>query len=84
MFPATHGGKHAGAFGSYGWSGEGVPNITARLKQLKMKTVEGFRVRFKPSEADLVSAYEFGYQFGVHRAGQGAGEAEEARAREAW
>ena len=64
MFPATHGGKHAGAFGSYGWSGEGVPNITARLKQLKMKTVEGFRVRFKPSEADLVSAYEFGYQFG--------------------
>ena len=64
MFPATHGGKHAGAFGSYGWSGEGVPNITARLKQLKMKTVEGFRVRFKPSEADLVSAFEFGYQFG--------------------
>ena len=55
MFPATHGGKYAGAFGSYGWSGEGVPNITARLKQLKMKTVEGFRVRFKPSESDLVS-----------------------------
>ena len=64
MFPATHGGKYAGAFGSYGWSGEGVPNITARLKQLKMKTVEGFRVRFKPSESDLVSAYEYGYQFG--------------------
>ena len=64
MFPATHGGKYAGAFGSYGWSGEGVPNITARLKQLKMKVSEGFRVRFKPSEADLVSAYEYGYQFG--------------------
>lgn len=64
MFPPTHGGKFAGAFGSYGWSGEGVPHITERLKQLKMKTVEGFRVRFKPSEADLVGAYEFGYQFG--------------------
>ena len=64
MFPATHGGKYAGAFGSYGWSGEGVPNITERLKQLKMKVSEGFRVRFKPSEADLVSAYEYGYQFG--------------------
>lgn len=64
MFPATHGGKYAGAFGSYGWSGEGVPNITERLKQLKMKVSDGFRVRFKPSEADLVSAYEFGYQFG--------------------
>ena len=46
------------------WSGEGVPNITQRLKQLKMKVSEGFRVRFKPSEADLVSAYEYGYQFG--------------------
>ena len=64
MFPGTHGGKYAGAFGSYGWSGEGVPHITERLKQLKMKVSEGFRVRFKPSEADLVSAYEYGYQFG--------------------
>ena len=64
MFPGTHGGKYAGAFGSYGWSGEGVPHITERLKQLRMKVSEGFRVRFKPSEADLVSAYEYGYQFG--------------------
>ena len=62
--PIIHKGKPAGAFGSYGWSGEGVPHITERLKQLKMKVVDGFRVRFKPSEADLVSAYEFGYQFG--------------------
>lgn len=64
MFPATHGGKLAGAFGSYGWSGEGVPHITERLRQLKLKVVDGFRVRFKPGEADLVSAYEYGYQFG--------------------
>lgn len=64
MFPGTHGGKYAGAFGSYGWSGEGVPHITERLKQLRMKVSEGFRVRFKPSEADLVDAYEYGYQFG--------------------
>ena len=64
MFPATHGGKPAGAFGSYGWSGEGVPNITERLKQLKMKVSEGFRVRFKPNEEDLAAAYDYGYQFG--------------------
>ncbi|MCI8416831.1 MAG: FAD-dependent oxidoreductase [Lachnospiraceae bacterium] len=64
MFPVTHGGKYAGAFGSYGWSGEGVPNITQRLKQLKMKVMQGFRVRFKPNEADLISAYEYGFQFG--------------------
>ena len=37
---------------------------TERLKQLRMKVTEGFRVRFKPSEADHVSAYEYGYQFG--------------------
>ncbi len=64
MFPGTHGGKHASAFGSYGWSGEGVPNIIDRLKQLKMKVTDGLKIRFKPSEADLVTAYEFGYQFG--------------------
>lgn len=64
MFPATHGGKYASAFGSYGWSGEGVPNIIQRLRQLKMKVSDGFRVRFKPSDADLVGAYEYGYQFG--------------------
>lgn len=64
MFPGTHGGKHASAFGSYGWSGEGVPNIIDRLRQLKMKVTDGLKIRFKPSEADLVTAYEFGYQFG--------------------
>lgn len=64
MFSATHGGKYAGAFGSYGWSGEGVPHIIQRLRQLNMKVTEGFQVRFKPGEADLVGAYEYGYQFG--------------------
>ncbi len=64
MFPVTHGGKYAGAFGSYGWSGEGVLHLTERLKQLNMKTADGFRIRFKPNDAELVSAYEYGYQFG--------------------
>ena len=64
MFAATHGGKLASAFGSYGWSGEGVPHIMERLKQLKLKTVEGFRVRFKPSEEQLAQAREYGAEFG--------------------
>lgn len=64
MYPPVHGGKLAGAFGSYGWSGEAVLHLTERLKQLKMKTVDGLRVRFKPSEANLIDAYEFGYNFG--------------------
>ena len=65
MFPGIHGGKLAGAFGSYGWSGEGVPHITQRLQQLNMNVVDGFRVRFKPSEKELLQAYDYGYQFGI-------------------
>ncbi len=66
MFPVTHGGKPASAFGSYGWSGEGVPHILERLRELRMKVEdEGLRVRFKPDEADLLDAREFGFRFGT-------------------
>jgi len=61
-----HGGMFAGVFGSYGWSGEGVPHIMERLGQLKLKLIgEGMRVRFKPNEADLACAYEYGRVFGT-------------------
>ena len=66
LFPPVHGGKLASAFGSYGWSGEGVPHIIERLKQLRMDVPdEGFRVRLKPSETQLLDAYEYGYGFGL-------------------
>lgn len=65
MYPPIHGGKLASAFGSYGWSGEGVPHIIARLKQIHLRVVDGFRVRFKPSERELAEAVSFGYQFGL-------------------
>ncbi len=64
MYPVTHGGKYAGAFGSYGWSGEGVAHMTERLKQLNLKVADGFRVRLKPDASDLAGAYEYGYRFG--------------------
>jgi flavorubredoxin/NADPH-dependent 2,4-dienoyl-CoA reductase/sulfur reductase-like enzyme len=64
IFAGTHGGKLASAFGSYGWSGEGVPHIIERLKQLNMKVVDGLRIRFKPNENQLLDAYEYGYNFG--------------------
>lgn len=64
MFPGVHGKKLASAFGSYGWSGEGVPHLLERLKQLRMKVVDGFKIKFKPSERELLDAYEYGYQFG--------------------
>ena len=64
IFAGTHGGKLASAFGSYGWSGEGVPHIIERLKQLKMNVIDGFRVQFKPGKKDLKNAYEYGFNFG--------------------
>ncbi|MDR2355597.1 MAG: FAD-dependent oxidoreductase [Clostridiales Family XIII bacterium] len=66
MFAKTHGGKFASAFGSYGWSGEGVPHILTRLSQLKFRVYgDGLRVKFKPNDAELRGAYEFGFGFGA-------------------
>ncbi|MEG2673366.1 MAG: FprA family A-type flavoprotein [Ruthenibacterium sp.] len=62
--PIIHKGKFAGAFGSYGWSGEAVPNLTARMQQLKLTMPrEGMRVRFKPTDADLATAKQYGVDF---------------------
>lgn len=58
------GKRPVGLFGSYGWSGEGVPNLRARLEGLKAKLMpEDFRVVFVPTEADLEKAVEFGRAF---------------------
>ena len=63
LFPPVHGGKYASAFGSYGWSGEAVPNLMERFKQLRLKTTDGLRVRFRPTDDDLKNAKEFGKAF---------------------
>ena len=63
LLPTIHGGKHAAAFGSYGWTGEAVPNLTQRLTQLKMKVTDGLRLRFKPSEEELAQCRAFGEAF---------------------
>ncbi|HFD8691640.1 TPA: FprA family A-type flavoprotein [Clostridium perfringens] len=63
--PVIHGGKIAGAFGSYGWSGEAVPRIESRLKELRMNMpVEGLRIKFKPSEEETQKAFDFGVEIG--------------------
>ncbi|MDD3402556.1 MAG: FAD-dependent oxidoreductase [Hespellia sp.] len=64
LYPPIFKGKLASAFGSYGWSGEAVPHIIERLKQSKMNVLDGFRIKFKPSENEQTDAYEFGYNFG--------------------
>jgi flavorubredoxin len=64
VHPIQVAGKPASAFGSYGWSGEGVPNILTRLGQLRMKVFEeGYKVRFNPSTAQLEDAFAFGKRF---------------------
>lgn len=51
-------------FGSYGWSGEAIPNLTARLTGLKTKLFETpFKVTFVPTEDDLQHARAFGKAF---------------------
>ena len=66
MYACVHGGKIASAFGSFGWSGEGVPNVMSRLSQLRMKMYgEGLKIRFRPDEAQLEEAYQYGYDFGL-------------------
>jgi len=64
MFPPVYRGRLASAFGSYGWSGEAVPHLIARLEQIGCKTLPGLRVRLKPSENNLMDAFDFGYNFG--------------------
>lgn len=58
--------KPALVFGSYGWSGEAVPNLSARLAGLKMNLFgEGMKVCFVPSDADIAAAVELGRAFGA-------------------
>ncbi len=64
LLPPVVKGKYASAFGSYGWSGEAVPHILERLKQLRLNVVEGLRVRFKPDDNELEEARAFGEKFG--------------------
>lgn len=58
--------RKAGAFGSYGWSGEGVKMTEDVLKTMRMKLpLDSFKVKMTPSEKELQDAYEWGRQFGM-------------------
>ncbi|MBI5787387.1 MAG: FprA family A-type flavoprotein [Candidatus Schekmanbacteria bacterium] len=47
-------GKIGAAFGSYGWSGEAVPMLTQRMRDLKMNVaVPGMRCLLVPTESNL-------------------------------
>ncbi|ALV23181.1 hypothetical protein ASO20_00625 [Mycoplasma sp. (ex Biomphalaria glabrata)] len=56
--------KIGAAFGSYGWSGEGVPNLTARLAQIGFATMKGLAINFKPSQVQLKQCHKYGEKIG--------------------
>ena len=51
-------------FGSFGWSGEAVPNITERLRGLKVLPYgDGLKVCFVPTQEDIAAARQLGSDF---------------------
>lgn len=66
-------GKLAGAFGSFGWSGEAIRMLEDRLRGLKMRLpVEGVRVKLIPSSEELEACRRFGREIGEHLMGVNA------------
>lgn len=63
LSPLACAGKKAAAFGSYGWSGEAVGMIAARLEAIGCKVVFTHKTKLRPSAADLDAAYRFGADF---------------------
>ncbi len=63
--PLRDKGKLAGAFGSFGWSGENKQMIESNLKNLKLKLFdEGIFVKFSPDEDEEKRCVEWGRSFG--------------------
>ncbi|MEG2353496.1 MAG: FprA family A-type flavoprotein [Clostridium sp.] len=53
-------GKLASAFGSYGWSGEGIDMVISRLESMKFKVVDGgFKFKFVPASREFKEADAF-------------------------
>lgn len=62
--PLRDRGKLAAAFGSYGWSGEGVKIIESNLANLKMKVFDkNLMIKFQPHEPEFEQCREFGKAF---------------------
>lgn len=58
------------AFGSYGWSGEGVGQANAFLDEMNVERVsDGLKVRYVPTESDLVECRALGRTVGERLAG---------------
>ena len=66
-------GKLAGAFGSFGWSGEAVRMLEDRMRGLKMRLpLEGVRIKLIPSSDELDQCRRYGQEAGEHLMGVNA------------
>ncbi|MGC9331653.1 MAG: FprA family A-type flavoprotein [Bacteroidales bacterium] len=62
--PLRDKGKQAAAFGSYGWSGEGVKIMQPVLSALKLKSpLEPLAIKFRPDADNKKELIEYGKQF---------------------
>ncbi|MFO7789571.1 MAG: FprA family A-type flavoprotein [Bacteroidales bacterium] len=56
--------KTAAAFGSYGWSGEGVKIMQSVLSELKLKTpMEPLAMKFRPNDENIETLKAYGRRF---------------------
>lgn len=56
--------KKAAAFGSYGWGGEGVKQISDKLKECGFEVInDGIRIAWVPDDDAIDKCREFGAQF---------------------
>jgi NADH oxidase (H2O-forming) len=63
--PIRDKGKLAGAFGSYGWSGEASKLISQTLSNLKLDVQgEGVFIKFTPHEEQFQQCFEYGVSIG--------------------
>jgi NADH oxidase (H2O-forming) len=63
--PIRDRGKFATAFGSYGWSGEGIKIMEASLKSLKLNVIQSpINMKFRPTNENIEELKEFGKAFG--------------------
>lgn len=54
--------KVAGAFGSFGWSGESVKILTEWLTAMKLDVVDGVRIKNTPDHGGFKQCFEYGKQ----------------------
>ena len=52
------------AFGSFGWSGEAVAQITEQLQAMNCETLEPLKLKFASSKEDFEACFQYGVQIG--------------------